>query len=294
MSEVDDLITKGQKQLEEGKYKGALTSFKKVIAADPKNPDGYFGFAEASVGNPRLSLVDVAQHYKQAIELDPTNIIYYTSYADFCFQMGLLRQGEENFLAAIEHDPENAPFYYNDLSYNYMNCGMKFMERVEQMGQDKYDVMKKSVEYALKAVGVSKDDAVTALKALIKDRNGLGEPNNDQGEMKQLGSNPDVKEIMTIMKKEGDNPFLLVEMGQIGFDMGLINAAEDYFLKAADVDPGNSRFYLNDFKVNYALFAKDNDIDKAECSRKCIYYITRSLRMRPEDMVYVLTGENLE
>jgi len=294
MSEVDDLIAKGQKQLGEGKFKGALSAFKKVIAADPKNPDGYFGFAEASVGNPRLSLVDVAQHYKQAIELDPTNIIYYTSYADFCFQMGLLRQGEENFLAAIEHDPENAPFYFNDLSYNYMNCGMKFMERVEQMGQDKYDVMKKAVEYALKAVELGEDDAVAAAKALIEDKSGLGELNNDQGEMKELQTNPDAKELMTIMKKEGDNPYLLVEMGQIGFDMGLLKAAEDYFLKAADVDPGNSRFYLNDFKVNYALFAKEKDVDKAECGQKCIFYIMKSLRIRPEDMLYVLTGESVE
>jgi tetratricopeptide (TPR) repeat protein len=293
MSEVDDLIAKGQKQLEEGKYKGALSAFKKVIAADPKNPDGYFGFAESAIGNQKLSLVEVAQHYKQAIELDPSNVIYYTSYADFCFQNGLLRQGEENFLKAIENDPENAPFYYNDLSYNYLNCGMKFMERVQQMGQDKYDVMKKAVEYALKAVEMEDGDAVEAAKSLIDNNEKLGQPNEDEGENKELASNPEASEILTILKKE-ENPFLYVEMGHIGFELGLAKAAEDNFLKAADLDPSNSRFYLNDFKVNYALFAKGNDVDKAECGQKCIYYLTKSLRIRPEDVVFVLTGENIE
>jgi hypothetical protein len=149
------------------------------------------------------------------------------------------------------------------------------------------------VEYALKAVDLGDDDAVKAARSIIEDKDDLGDFNNDEGETKQLESNPDAKEILTILKKE-ENPFLYVEMGRIGFEMGLAKAAEDNFLKAAQMDPSNSRFYLNDLKVNYALYAKGNDVDKAECGQKCIYYITKSLRIRPEDVIFVLTGESIE
>lgn len=294
MSEADEFIAKGMQQLEDGKYKGALTNFKKAIAADPKNPDGYFGFAEASVGNPKLSLVEVAQHYKQAIELDPENIIYYTTYADYCFSNGLLPQGEQNFLKAIEYDPDNAPFYYNDLAYNYMNAGMKFMERVEALNQDKYDVMRKAVEYSLKALDLEQDVAVSTAKEIIEKKPELGKQNEDKGELKKLEGDPEVKELLNIIKKEGPNPYIYVEIGLMGFEKGLVRAGEDYFLKAVEIDPSNARFYINDLKVNYALHAKEGGIDDAECAQKCLYYTTRSLMIRPHDLVYVITGESLE
>ncbi len=46
--------------------------------------------------------------------------------------------------------------------------------------------------------------------------------------------------------------------------------------------------------MNYALYAKGNDVDKAECGQKCMYYLSKSLRIRLEDVVFVLTGESIE
>jgi len=297
MSEIEDLIAKGQEELNEGKYKAAMTAFKKVIALDAKNPEGYFGVAEASIGNPKMSLVEVAQHYKQAIELDPTNTIYYTSYADFCFQNGLLPQGEANFLKAIDVDKDNAPLYYNDLSFNYINAGFKFIERVQEMKQTKYDVMKKAIDYSLKAIEIPVADAVKIAKALATKETKFGEPNNDAEEAKKLSSIPEAKELLNALKKEGDNPYIYVEIGQLCFDNGLPKTGEDYYLKASELDPSNSRFFLSELKVNLAMYAKGNAIkgvSKDDLRMKLIHYTAKSLRVTPEDIVYVFTGESIE
>jgi len=274
-----------------------MTAFKKVIALDAKNPDGYFGVAESAIGNPKMSLVEVAQNYKQAIDLDPGNTIYYTSYADFCFQNGLIPQGEANFLKAIEADKDNAPFYYNDLSFNYINAGFKFIERVQEMKQSKYDVMKKAIEYSLKAIDMPSAEAVKVAKMLVEKSPKFGVLNSDAEETKKLSTLPDAKDLLNVLKKEGDNPYLYVEIGQLCFDCGLPKTGEDYFLKASEVDPSNSRFFFNEFKVNLAVFAKNNaikGISKDDIKMKLVFYTAKSLRVTPEDIVYVFTGESME
>ncbi|UCF07262.1 MAG: tetratricopeptide repeat protein [Thermoplasmata archaeon] len=161
MSEVEKNITKAKELLTEGEFEKAAKAFDKVIKADPNNSIGYFGKAEASIGVPKFSLMEVAQLYKKALELEPDNALYHKSYGDFCLDNGLLTQAEEAYENAVKLDPEGAQFYYSDLAIGYYNSGMLFPER--QLNMTEEDIAKKALEYSLKALKMDKKKAIELL-----------------------------------------------------------------------------------------------------------------------------------
>jgi tetratricopeptide (TPR) repeat protein len=161
MTEVEKLIMKAKEHLGNGEFDKAAKSFAKVIKAAPDNSVGYFGKAEASVGVPKFSMVEVAQLYKKAIELEPDNPFYHKSYGDFCLDNGLLAQAEEAYQSAIKLDPEAARFYYSDLAMGYYNSGMLFPERQLNLTED--DIAKKALQYSLKALDMSEQRALDIL-----------------------------------------------------------------------------------------------------------------------------------
>jgi tetratricopeptide (TPR) repeat protein len=161
MTEVDKLIMKAKDHLNNGDFDKAARAFDKVIKAAPDNSVGYFGKAEASVGVPKFSMVEVAQLYKKAIELEPDNPFYHKSYGDFCLDNGLLAQAEEAYQSAIKLDPEGARFYYSDLAMGYYNSGMLFPERQLNMTED--DIAKKALQYSLKALDMTEQRALDIL-----------------------------------------------------------------------------------------------------------------------------------
>jgi tetratricopeptide (TPR) repeat protein len=161
MAEVDKMISKAKEHLGNGEFLKAAKMFEKVIKAAPDNSVGYFGKAEASVGVPKFSMVEVAQLYKKAIELEPDNPFFYKSYGDFCLDNGLLNQAEEAYENAVKLDPEAARFYYSDLAMGYYNSGMLFPERQLNMTED--DIAKKALQYSLKALDMDEKRALDIL-----------------------------------------------------------------------------------------------------------------------------------
>jgi tetratricopeptide (TPR) repeat protein len=161
MTDVDKLINQAKQQLGNGEFAKAAKTFEKIIKAAPDNSVGYFGKAEASVGVPKFSIVEVAQLYKKAIELEPDNPFYHKSYGDFCLDNGLLTQAEEAYESAVKLDPEGARFYYSDLAMGYYNSGMMFPERQLNMTED--DIAKKALQYSLKALDMSEQKALDIL-----------------------------------------------------------------------------------------------------------------------------------
>ena len=161
MSEVEKMILKAKEHLNDGEFQKAAKMFDKVIKAEPKNGVGYFGKAEASIGVPKFSIVEVAQLYKKAIELDPDNAFYHKSYGDFCLDNGLLTQAEEAYNTAIKLDPDGARYYYSDLAIGYYNSGMLFPERQLNMTED--DIARKALKYSLKALDMDEKRALDIL-----------------------------------------------------------------------------------------------------------------------------------
>ncbi len=161
MTDVDKMINQAKDQLSNGEFEKAAKTFEKVIKAAPDNSVGYFGKAEASVGVTKFSIVEVAQLYKKAIELEPDNPFYHKSYGDFCLDNGLLQQAEEAYESAVKLDPEGARFYYSDLAMGYYNSGMMFPERQLNMSED--DIARKALQYSLKALDMSEKRAMDIL-----------------------------------------------------------------------------------------------------------------------------------
>jgi tetratricopeptide (TPR) repeat protein len=161
MTDVDKIVNQAKEQLSNGEFAKAAKTFDKVIKAAPDNSVGYFGKAEASVGVPKFSIIEVAQLYKKAIELEPDNPFYHKSYGDFCLDNGLLTQAEEAYESAVKLDPEGARFYYSDLAMGYYNSGMMFPERQLNMTED--DIAKKALQYSLKALDMSEQRAMDIL-----------------------------------------------------------------------------------------------------------------------------------
>ena len=161
MSEVDKNVIKAKGLLSDGEFEKAARAFNKVIKDAPDVSVGYFGKAEASIGVPKFSIVEVAQLYKKAIEIEPDNPIYHKSYGDFCLDNGLLTQAEEAYESAVKHDPEGAQFYYSDLAIGYYISGMLFPERQLNMTED--DIAAKSLMYSLKALNMDKKKAIELL-----------------------------------------------------------------------------------------------------------------------------------
>ena len=161
MTDVDKMIDQAKAHLGNGDFAKAAKAFEKVIKAAPDNSLGYFGKAEASIGVPKFSMVDVAQLYKKAIELEPDNPFYHKSYGDFCLDNGLLTQAEEAYESAVNLDPESARFYYSDLAMGYYNSGKLFPERQLNLTED--DLAKKALQYSLKALDMSEQRAIDIL-----------------------------------------------------------------------------------------------------------------------------------
>lgn len=161
MSDVDKIIIKAKELLTEGEFDKAAKMFNKVIKEAPDSGVGYFGKAEASIGVPKFSIVEVAQLYKKAIELEPDNPFYHKSYGDFCLDNGLLTQAEDAYNSAVKLDPDGAQFYYSDLAIGYYNSGMLFPERQLNLTED--DIAKKALQYSLKALKMDEKKAIELL-----------------------------------------------------------------------------------------------------------------------------------
>ncbi len=147
-----------QDALANGDFDRAVTKFKKIIKADPKCAEAYFGMAEASVGVPKLSQEEVQEYYKKAVQLDPKNPIYQSSYGAYLVEIGRFNEAEEAYNKAAELDPDNARYYYSEFGMEYSLKAPIVMERF--MDDNTKDIiMKKGLAYLLKAVGMSEADA---------------------------------------------------------------------------------------------------------------------------------------
>ena len=157
MASDKDLMD-AQTALAEGDFDRALSKFNKVIKADPKCAEAHFGRAEAAMGVPKVSAEDIQESYKKAVELDPKNPIYQSSYAAFLVEIGRFNEAEAAYNKAAELDPDNARYYYSEFGMEYALKAPIVMEKfLDDNTRDM--IMTKGLKYLLKAVGMTEDDA---------------------------------------------------------------------------------------------------------------------------------------
>ena len=157
MASDKDLMD-AQEALASGDFEKAVSKFNKIIKADPKCAEAYFGKAEAAVGVPKMSSEEVQELYKKAVDLDPKNPIFQSSYAAFLVEAGRFNDAEAAYNKAAELDPDNARYYYSEFGMEYVMRAPIVMEKfLDEKTKDM--IMLKGLKYLLKAVGMTDDDA---------------------------------------------------------------------------------------------------------------------------------------
>ena len=158
MAEIEKDLMDAQEAMASGDFDGAVSKYNKVLKADPKCADAYFGKAEASVGVPKMSPDEVIALYKKAVELDPKNPIFQSSYAAYLIEIGRFNDAEIAYLKAAELDPDNARYYYSEFGVEYILRAPIVMEKFLD-DKTKGMILKKGLKFLLKAAGLTEEDA---------------------------------------------------------------------------------------------------------------------------------------
>lgn len=164
MADNERDLMEAQDALASGDFEKAVAKFSKVIKADPKCAEAYFGKAEASVGVPKMTPEEVAESYKKAVELDPKNPIYQSSYGAYLVEIGRFNEAEAAYNKAAELDPDNARYYFSEFGVEYTLRAPVVMEKFLD-DKTKDMILKKGLKYLLKAAGMTEEDAKRLLSS---------------------------------------------------------------------------------------------------------------------------------
>ncbi len=164
MADIENDLMKAESLLAQYEYDKARKKFNEVIKGDPKNPIGYFGKAEASLGMPKVKVDKIMELYQKAVELDPDNVYYLTTLGSFCSDIGRFNEAEQYYTKATEIDEENASLYYSEFAISYFLKAPIIMEKFLDDNTRKM-IKKKSLVYMLKALNMDEKEA----KELLSD-----------------------------------------------------------------------------------------------------------------------------
>ncbi len=164
MADVGKDLMDAQDALASGEFDSAVSKFNKVLKADPKCAEAYFGKAEASVGVPKMTPEEVMELYKKAVELEPKNPIYQSEYAAYLVDIGRFNEAEQAYIKAAEVDPDNASNYYSEFGVEYIQKAPVVMEKfLDEKTKDM--ILKKGLKYLLKAAGLTEEEAKRLLSS---------------------------------------------------------------------------------------------------------------------------------
>ena len=270
-----------------------MKKFNDALKDDPENSEAHFGKAEASLGLPKVTLIDIAKSYRDAIKFDSENVFYYTSYGDFCLENGLLKQAEENYLKAVELDPESSPLYFTDLALGYYKNGLLFLDR--QLEMTELDVTKNAFGYICRALSIDDGRARSLLSEIVDKGEWTDDQPNEKGiklEKKELEKLPELKDIESEIERDEMNPFGYLSLGQFCFDNNFLFTGEEQFLKAIEIAEEDGTDFYSDLAISYFLSGrrliqdkKLEDINEEQLLKNSIKYFLKSLNLHPQKAI---------
>lgn len=116
---VKQLFFAGLREKMTENYTVALTSFNKVVSADPKNDAAYFELANANLRLERFSEAEL--NIKQAITLKPNNPWYQRLLAEVYKRTNQMPALIEVFNQLIRIDPENDTYYFDKANAQFLS-----------------------------------------------------------------------------------------------------------------------------------------------------------------------------
>ena len=157
MADREKELEEAQELLGMGDFSRAVKKFNKIIKADPKCVEAYFGKAEAAIGDPSVSEEDTMACYKKAVELDGKNPLYWSSYASFLMELGRFNEAEAAYTKAAEIDPENSRYYNSEFAVDYATRAPVVMEKFLD-DKTREMIKKKALKYLLKSIDLSEEE----------------------------------------------------------------------------------------------------------------------------------------
>lgn len=164
MADAEKTMRDGLKEMDKGDFKKAYSKFKKAVGEDPDNAEAWF--LKAETGNmasgmfgAKISDEDIMDSYKKAIELDPENFDYYSSYGSFCISVGKYEEAEGAYSEAAEMDESNASRYLAEFAVDYYNSALARYGEIMDDPAARAPYAKKALTFLLKALDIEPDEA---------------------------------------------------------------------------------------------------------------------------------------
>lgn len=168
---ADDLEKKlaaGMKAMDEGDFKKAYSTYKKLCAENPDNAECWFYKAEcgnyaSGMGEAKVKDEEIIEAYNKALELDP-QCDFFEAYGHFCISINKYDEAERAFCEAAEADESRASGLYSEFATEYLDAVMgQYGELLEGDPHAADKFKKKALEYMLKALEITPEEA----KALL-------------------------------------------------------------------------------------------------------------------------------
>ena len=159
---ADDLSKKlaaGMKAMDEGDFKKAYSTYKKLCAENPDDASCWFYKAEcgnyaSGMGEAKVKEEEIIEAYNKAIELDP-QCDYYEAYGLFCISIYKYDEAEKAFNEAAEADESRSANLYSEFAVEYFNTiTAQYADILENDPNAGDKFTKKALEYMLKALDV--------------------------------------------------------------------------------------------------------------------------------------------
>lgn len=167
---ADDLNKKlatGMKAMDEGDFKKAYSTFKKLCEENKDSAECWYYKAEcgnmaSGMFGAKVKDEEIIEAYNKAIELDP-QCEYYESYGLFCISLNKYEEAERAFCEAAELDGSRAASLYSEFAVEYFNNIMATHGDILEDKKVRAPYVKKALEYMLKALEIDPEEAKSVL-----------------------------------------------------------------------------------------------------------------------------------
>lgn len=161
-------IANAMKAMDEGDFKKAYTAFKKLVTEIPDNADAWYYKAEcgnyaSGMFGAKVDTQEIMDAYKKAIELDGERVDYYQSYGLFCISVNKYDEAEKAYCEAAEMDESMSASLYSEFAIEYYNNVMATYGEIMEDPKARAPYGKKALEYMLKALDMSSEEAKSLL-----------------------------------------------------------------------------------------------------------------------------------
>lgn len=161
-------LAAAMKAMDDGDFKKAYTSFKKLVDEFPDDADCWYYKAEcgnyaSGMFGAKVDAQEIIDAYNRAIELDPERVDYYQSYGLFCISVNKYDEAEKAYCEAAEIDDSMAPSLFSEFAIEYYNSAMAAYGEIMDDPKARAPFAKKALDYMLKAIDIDPAEAKSLL-----------------------------------------------------------------------------------------------------------------------------------